>query len=86
MQAFKLCLHSLCVEHTQMSLYFQLRHMPCFATKNNICASCTALWCSIHRITWHRSCTLDANECFCGGGVGGPGVGWGRVLEATLAS
>ena len=61
MQAFKLCLPSLCVEHTQMSLYFQLRHMPCFATKNNICASCAALWCFIHRITWHRSCTLDAN-------------------------
>lgn len=33
MQAFKLCLHSLCVEHTQMSLYFQLRHMPTLQPK-----------------------------------------------------
>lgn len=39
-----------------MSLYFQLRHMFGFATKNNICVSCAALWCCIHRITWHSSC------------------------------
>lgn len=36
---------------------------------------CTVVF--IHRITWHRSCTLDANECFCGGGEGGRGWGGG---------
>ena len=89
MQAFKLCLHSLCVEHTQMSLYFQLRHMPCFATKNNICASCAALWCSSTESPGTGPVLLMQMNAFVGegwkGGGWGGGVFWKPHWLADIA-